>query len=181
MAYARLAARRGWPICLLGATVAFLASGLLLSRLGLSAPALGAIAIGCLVVSLAWLGRPERSVTIAVAPKWDLPVRMTVATLLVLLVTSVAYLIGPDLSGLAATFPLFAIVLAVFAHRHQDAHAAQSVMRGLLLGLFGFVGFFAAVSAVVTRTDLVSAFCIALAVNLLIQGASFLALRERPA
>ncbi len=181
VAYARLAARSGWPICLLGATAAFLASGLLLSRLGLSAPALGAIAIGCLVVGLVWLGRPERSVTIAVTPKWDLPVRMTVATLLVLLVTSVAYLIGPDLSGLAATFPLFAIVLAVFAQRHQGAHAAQSVMRGLLLGLFGFVGFFAAVSAVVTRTDLVSAFCIALAVNLLIQGASFLALRERPA
>ncbi len=42
----------------------------------------------------------------------------------------------------------------------------------LLLGLFGFVGFFVAVSLLVTRIGLVSAFGIALLVNLLIHGAA---------
>lgn len=178
--YARLAARRSWPICLLAATVAFLVSGLTLSWLQLSAPILVAIAIGCLVIGLASLGRSATTAPVADPPEWDLPVRMIVATLLVLLVTAAAHVIGPDLSGLAATFPLFAMVLAVFAHRHQGGVAAQNVMRGLLLGLFGFIGFFAAVSAVVTRLDLVSAFSVALVVNLLIQGASLLALQGRP-
>ena len=99
---------------------------------------------------------------------------MAVAAALVLVVTSVAAVIGPDLSGLAATFPLFAIVLAVFAHRHQGS---RSVMRGLLLGLFGFVGFFVAVSLLVTQRGLLSTFGIALLVNLLIHGAAYLVLR----
>jgi uncharacterized membrane protein (GlpM family) len=180
LVYARLAARRSWPICLLAAIAAFLASGLALSWLGLSAPILAGIALGGLVIGLWLLGRSETTVTAAHTPRWELPARMIVATLLVLLVTAAAYLIGPDLSGLAATFPLFAIVLAVFAHRHQGSAAAQNVMRGLLLGLFGFVGFFAAVWTVVTRMDLVSTFSVALVVNLLIQGASLLTLRERP-
>jgi hypothetical protein len=106
---------------------------------------------------------------------------MAVATSIVLLVTSLAPLLGPGMSGLAATVPVFAIVLAVFAHRHQGGRAAQSVMRGLLLGLFGFVGFFVTVFLLVTRTGLATAFGLALLVNLLINGASLMLLRERPA
>ncbi len=82
------------------------------------------------------------------------------------------------MSGLAAAFPLFAVVLGVFAHRHHGAGAAQNVMRGLLFGLFGFAGFFATVSVLVTRTSLVGTFVAALVVNLAIQGASLLALRR---
>jgi nitrate reductase gamma subunit len=51
-------------------------------------------------------------------------------------------------------------------------------MRGLLLGLFGFAGFFATVSLLVTRTDVATAFAGALAVTLLIQGATLLVLRR---
>ena len=51
-------------------------------------------------------------------------------------------------------------------------------MRGLVLGLFGFVGFFAAVSHFVTRIDLMPVFAIALAVNLAIHGAAFVAMRR---
>ena len=52
-------------------------------------------------------------------------------------------------------------------------------MRGLLLGLFGFVGFFVAVSLLVTRIGLVSAFGTALLVNLVIHGAAYLILATR--
>jgi hypothetical protein len=74
---------------------------------------------------------------------------------------------------------MFAIVLAVFAHRHHGRSAARSVLRGLALGLFGFVGFFATVSVLVTRTGLVSTFAAALAVNLLISAGAYPALRRR--
>jgi len=178
-AYAGLARRWNWPMCLLGATIAFLASGVFLVELKLPISALVALACGSLAVGQQLIHERVAPAVRAEAPRWDLPVRMAVAAALVLLVTSVAAAIGPDLSGVAATFPLFAIVLAVFAHRHQGSHAARSVMRGLLLGLFGFVGFFVAVSLLVTRIGLVSAFGTAHLVNLVIHGDAYLILRRR--
>ncbi len=179
--YARLAAHGRWPACLVGGSAAFVASGLLLTRLALSPLVLFVVAIASLVGGVALLARPAAAVSEVQPPRWDLPLRIAVATALVLLITSIAGVIGPALSGLAAAFPLFATVLGVFAHRHHGRSAAQSVMRGLLLGLFGFAGFFATVSLLVTRTGIATAFTAALVVTLLIQGASFAALRERAA
>src|SRR5439155_1527475 len=64
------------------------------------------------------------------APRWDLPVRMFVATGLVILITSAAPLLGPKLSGLLTTYPVYAGVLAVFAHAQRGGAAAVQVVRG---------------------------------------------------
>ena len=177
-AYVRLGRRRHWSLCLLGGTISFLAAGLALDGLNLSIFALIVIACAALAAALWMIGEPAIGERSTDAPPWDLPVRMLVATGLVLLITSTANLIGPGLSGLAATFPLFAIVLAVFAHQHHGAPAAQSVFRGLALGLFGFVGFFASVSLLVTRVGLATAFLAALVVNLVISVLAYPALRQ---
>src|SRR5262245_22676889 len=160
--YARLSQQWHWTGCLLGASLSFVASGLVLDSLKL--PTVALVIISCLSLGAAlWTIRtPAVDAVTTEAPKWDLPVRMLVATTLVLLITSLATVLGPSLSGLAATFPLFAIVLAVFAHRHHGSSAAQSVVRGLVLGLFGFVGFFATVSLLVTRVGLPTTFIAAL-------------------
>ncbi len=181
VAYAHLAARHRWPACLLGGSAAFVASGVVLTELAPSPVVLFVLAISSLVGGTALLGRPAPAAVDVEIPRWDLPLRIAVATALVLAITAIAGVIGPQFSGLAAAFPLFATVLGVFAHRHHGAAAAQSVMRGLLLGLFGFAGFFATVSLLVTRTEPASAFACALVVTLLIQGASFAALRGRAA
>jgi len=176
--YARLAQRSRWPISLSGAAVAFAIAGLLLMRFQLPMPLVVAIACASLAAGQKLVGKPKTSAAPASAPKWDLPLRMVVATSLVLVVTSVANDLGPSLSGLAATFPLFAIVLVVFAHQQQGAAAVRGVMRGLMLGLYGVVGFFSAVSLLVARIGLASAFAVALAVNLLIHGATLVVLRR---
>jgi uncharacterized membrane protein (GlpM family) len=141
-------------------------------------PALVGIGAVCLAAGVWMIGKPAIAAARVDAPRWELAARMAIATALVLLITWVAAAIGPNLSGLAAAFPLFAMVLAVFAHRHQGGPAARGVMRGLLLGLFGFVGFFATVSLLVTRIGLASTFSIALIVNLVIHGAAYLVLRR---
>ncbi len=179
VAYAGLAPRCGWPVCLAGASIAFAVSGLVLTGLGLSTSILFVAACGSLLVGLRLIGEPPTHGASSNAPKWDLPMRMTLATGLVLLVTSSASFIGADLSGLAAAFPLYATVLGLFAHRQQGPAAAQGIMRGLLFGLFGFAGFFAAVSMLVVRIGLIGTFCIALATTALIQGATFVVLRRR--
>ena len=49
-------------------------------------------------------------------PAWDLPARMLVATVFVVVLTTIAPLLGARLAGLLAPFPLYGSVLAAFAH-----------------------------------------------------------------
>ena len=53
------------------------------------------------------------------------------------------------------------------------------VLRGLLLGLFGFAGFFLVLTTLIARAGLVSAFLATLAVALAGQGVSLRVLRRR--
>src|SRR5262249_58984965 len=73
---------------------------------------------------------------------WDLPARMVVATVFVVLLTGVAPALGPPLTRLLAPFPLYAAVLAGFAHALEGSRSAAALLRGLLAGLFGFAAFF---------------------------------------
>ena len=86
---------------------------------------------------------------------------MAVATALVLLLTSAAPFLGARLAGLLATFPVFAAVLAVFAHRVQGSAAAQRVLRGLLLGLFAVPGFFLVIALAIERIGIAASFAMA--------------------
>ncbi len=105
-------------------------------------------------------------------PHWDLPLRMAIATAFVVLLTALAPLLGARLTGLLATFPLFARVLAVFAHVQQGPTAASGVLRGLLLGLFAFAGFFVALALLLVPGGIALAFTAAMAVAVSIQGCS---------
>ena len=121
--------------------------------------------------------QPIRRV-VAILPIWDLPARMAVATTLVVAVTAGASTLGPRLSGLLATFPIFATVLTVFAHQVQGAAAARQVLRGLLMGLYGFAAFFAVLSLLLSRASVPIAFLAAGLAAMLIQGISFKLMRR---
>ena len=121
--------------------------------------------------------QPIRRV-VAILPIWDLPARMAVATTLVVAVTAGASTLGPRLSGLVATFPIFATVLTVFAHQVQGAAAARQVLRGLLMGLYGFAAFFAVLSLLLSRASVPIAFLAAGLTAMLIQGISFKLMRR---
>ena len=71
----------------------------------------------------------------------DLAIRMALAALLVLVLTSVAAALGPALAGSLSPIPVFGALLAVFAHRDQGAAAAVQLLRGMVLGSFGFATF----------------------------------------
>lgn len=91
---------------------------------------------------------PDPGVTASVPlPRWDLPARMILATVLVLLITGVASALGPRLSGLLATIPLYASILAGFGFQLVGPAAAIRVWRGLLFGLFGFGAFYLVLAA----------------------------------
>ena len=168
LAYAA-AARAGWAVALAAATVTFAAVAALLQRAALSPAAAAAGALGALVAALGLMPRRRTAAAPAPPPAWDLPARMVITTALVLLITGAAATLGPRLSGVLATFPVYAAILTIFAHR-AGAAAAVQVLRGLLLGLFAFAGFFVVLGALIEPLGLAAGFALATAAALAIQG-----------
>ncbi|TMD23173.1 MAG: hypothetical protein E6I99_07590 [Chloroflexi bacterium] len=91
--------------------------------------------------------------------------------------TGIAPRIGAHLSGLLSPFPVYAGVLAIFAHRQGGAAAASNVLRGLLLGLFSFAAFFLVLALGLNRIGIALSFGVATLVALLLQGATLRAVR----
>jgi hypothetical protein len=177
-AYFQVAELRRWPVALATGTLAFAGAGAALQALSLSHAALLVIALAALTLALSAMPVPKARAGVAILPAWDIPARMLVATLLVLTVTASAALLGPRLSGLLATFPIFASVLTVFAHRHQGGEAARRALRGLLMGLYAFVAFFVVLGWLLPRTSIALAFLGAGIAAMAIQGVSFEMMRR---
>jgi uncharacterized integral membrane protein len=172
LAYAWAAEGWGWAASLVAATIGFGAATIVLDLVVYSPVSFLVVIIIALVVALFLMpgqGKPaEEAVRF---PRWDLPARMVVATAFVIGLTAAAPVLGPRLAGLLAPFPLYAAVLAAFAHRIQGRDAAVGVMRGLLLGLFAFACFFVVLATLLER-DVALAFISAFVVGLGVQGMS---------
>jgi hypothetical protein len=164
-------AGRGWPVALAAASIAFALVGLGLRRLDWPPPALAGAVFATLGVALWWLPRRARVVAVPPPPRWDLPARMLITTVLVVGLTALAPTLGPRLSGLLATFPVYAAILTVFAHRAGRAPAVQ-VLRGLLLGLFSFGAFFLVLGGSIERLGIAAGFGAATAAALVVQMGS---------
>jgi uncharacterized membrane protein (GlpM family) len=122
--------------------------------------------------------QPDKSESPAtLPPRWDVPARMVVATVFVLLLTAVAPVLGPYLSGLLSPFPLFGVVLVVFVHRSEGATSAMKLLQGLLFGLFAPAGFFIALSALIEPLGIGLGFAVATATALVAQGITLRMLR----
>ena len=182
VAYGRLALRRGFPIALGASCLAFAVSTAALRGLALPLAWLFVVVIAAPVVALRVmpLAAPAPHAAPVAAPGWDLGARMAVATGFVLVLTGAAPALGPRLTGLLAPFPLYGAVLAVFAHHGHGPSAAVTVLRGLLLGLFGFAGFFLALAALIERAGIGPAFAAALGLTLALQAGALWAVRRGP-
>ena len=179
LGYAALA-RRGWPLAFAGGTVTFAAAGLVLQRLALPLGALTVVVAVGLAAAMLVMPRGEEAQRPTPPPPWDIPARMIVATVLVLSLTAAAATLGPRLSGLLATFPVYAGILAVFAQGQNGPGPATRALRGLLAGLFSFAAFFAVLAAVLERFGAVPAFAAALVTTLLLQTMALALVREAP-
>ena len=113
-------------------------------------------------------------------PPWDLPVRIVVGTTLIVGLTTIAPLLGPTASGLAATYPVYVTTLTFFAHREGGPDAAIAMQRGLVMGLFGWLAFWAALLSILPAGGIGAAFPAAIAAALAVQVVSLRILRAAP-
>jgi hypothetical protein len=170
-AYCRLAPR-GWPAALAGASATFAVVAVLLQSAAL--PEVGLFLVAILAAALALSltpGKLTRSGRLD-PPWWDLPSRMVLIAGLVVGVTLIAPYVGPETSGVLASFPFMAIILGVFAHRMVGHEAAQQLMRGMVAGLLGFASFFYVLSVALPRVSLPIAYGSAILCTLAIQAVS---------
>ena len=178
VAYSRSASRLRWPACLALGILAFAAGTLVLSHIELPPLIAAVITAVALQLALALMPRPGPTMSAVRPPPWDLPARMLVATVFVLALTAFAGGFGPTLTGLLAPFPLFAAVLAVFAHLNDGPASAVDVLRGLVTGLYGFTAFFLVLGLLLLHAGPLAAFACATLAVLVTQSAA-LALTRR--
>jgi hypothetical protein len=178
LAYAWAAQRWDWPPALVAATFGFGVATAVLDLVVLDPVSSLIVVVISLVVALFLMPAVEPAKRArAEYPRWDLPARMIVATVFVVVLTTAAPLLGARLAGLLAPFPLYGAVLGAFAHRMQGPGAAAGVMRGLLLGLFAFASFFVVLATQLER-DVTFAFVAAIAAAVVVQSLSLAAGRR---
>ena len=178
LVYAWLAVRFDWRISLTGSMLAYFGIVLLMQNTIIPfAPLIVAVTL-TIVLGLLLMPKSEVMQFKDVEPgRWDILSRILIGTAFIILLTEMAPLLGPRLTGLLATIPLYTAILTVFAHRINGPAGAASVLRGLLFGLFGFAGFFLALSLLIESSGITIGFLSAIAAALVIQGISFLILR----
>lgn len=179
LVYAWLAMRFRWLIALTGSMLIYFGIVALMQNFVIVplAPLIAGVAFAILL-GLWLMPKGTQLESNDVRPgRWDIPARILLGTSFIILLTEIAPLIGARLTGLLATIPLYTAILTVFAHRLQGAAGAASVLRGLLFGLFGFLGFFLTLSLLIERAGITIGFLAASAATLLIQGITLLVLR----
>ena len=181
LAYARLALRWKWPGALAAACLSFAIITAILNQFTFSLLPLYAAVLLSFLVALRLLPKESKSEPVedSLPSHWDIPMRMVVATVFVVLLTGIASNLGAQLTGLIAPFPIFTATLAAFAHRNHGSTAAVSVLRGLLMGLFSFASFFFTVAVLIESAGITVAFTAAILVALSLQGISLWLLQRR--
>jgi len=164
LVYGRAARLTGWIGSTAATLVAFVVGLAILSRISFSLA--GAFVLVCATLVVAGLGLPATAPGTARVrpPAWDVPLRMIVATSVVLILTTAASRLGPTLSGLFSPIPVFLLVLSVFAQR------SEGVMMGGIVGSFAFALFFLIVGFGLTRLSIGATYTLASVSAIVVNG-----------
>jgi hypothetical protein len=163
LAYGWAALRIRWEASLaVGWVGAAAAAGIIAVVHGLGSPP-GVVVAG-VALAIAWAAMPARANAagaVAVSTRTSLPARMIVTALPVCALSAAADHLGPLIGGVLAALPLLASVMAVFTHRERGPAAAVALLRGMLVGMVGFVAFCHVVAALIVGIGALPAFAMA--------------------
>lgn len=178
LAYSWLATRFRWQVSIVGSILIFSFTTLYLQTVVIPLYLVTPLVVIAILVGLKFMPRDELEMRASNTSLWDIPVRILIGTSFILLLTGIAPYIGSRLTGLLTTIPLYVTILSVFAHRDHGFAAAVHVLRGLLYGLFAFMGFFLVLSLLIENTSIGVSFGLAILTALSVQGMSLLVLRK---
>ncbi len=175
--YALAARRLSWPWCWALSWTAFAACTAVLNVATFSLTGSFLAALAALALALPLLPAGEApGPAVAVSP-WETPLRVLVAAVIVVALTSVAGGLGPRLSGLITPMPVAGTIMTVFTHRLEGAPSSVRLLRGFIAGNFAFAAFFLVIATRLVAWGLVPTFGIAILAACVVQGAALLLLR----
>lgn len=166
LTYAWLAQRAHWSLCLLGAWTVFIAAMFALRHWSASLPVMVTVSVICLLACRRLLPAARKAVVLAPPTRWDLPMRLLTAVVLVLTLTYLAEVLGARWSGLLTAFPIASTVVAGFTHARQGPDAAINFFRGMLAGMPGFCFFCAVLALALVPLGTTAAFALAILAQL---------------
>ncbi len=178
LVYCWFSFRFGWQLSMLAGWIAFFALTFIEESVIFSLFFSLAIVTVFLIVVLTLMPKSQSKDLAITPPRWDTPLRMLVAPGFVLGLTGAASILGPQLSGLLAPFPMFTTILAVFTHHFQGAHLTRRLLRAVVAGSFTFVTFFLVISLLVNRWGIAVAFGLALLAAMATHSASLFVIRR---
>lgn len=174
LAYSWLSLRFNWLFCILSGWCVFFLLTLMLQQSSFPLLVAFFLVLLCLIVVMNMLPKPQVSETVLKPRQWETVLRMIVAALFVVGITTTATLLGPQLSGLLTPFPIFASILGVFSHRFQGAAVSRRVLRGVVTGSFTFAVFFLIIASLIDRWGILAAFSLAVLAALIVHSSSLL-------
>lgn len=162
VAYAHAARHAAWPLAALAGLSGFFLAVTAMAYFPLP-PVPGTIFSCAILGLLLFLEKGPTGPIIPIpAPRWDIPMRIAVATTVVLTITALSHHVGPTLSGLLSAFPAFICVMATFSHKLCGPDNVLHFERGIISGSFAFVAFFFTVSWALFHFDLIGVYLLAI-------------------
>ncbi|MBJ7598589.1 hypothetical protein [Candidatus Nephthysia bennettiae] len=177
VAFSRLSSLGPWPLPAFAGLLVYLLVAACLVVVPLPPLAAFATAAASLLAAIRLVGSPARAGAARRAPAWDIPARASVATALVVCLSAAAGVLGPRVVGLIAPFPVYASIMASFAHALDGPASSVRLLRGVLAGAFGFACFYLAVALLATH-GVAGAFVTAVASALTVQAGVIWLLRR---
>ena len=163
--YSAFSKQRPWLPTLLLSYGVYTATALLFNYLSLPVWVSYPIVLITVLIALRFFPAPTRETVKTKRLPFDMPIRMGVATLFVVVITGLASVLGPAWSGVLTPFPILTTVLAIFSHTLQGSNAAIVTLRGLVMGLLGFTTFLFLQTLLLPRFPVAVSFGMAFVVN----------------
>jgi uncharacterized membrane protein (GlpM family) len=139
VAYTLLAQKRSLPLSLAGAFAVWIAMAFSIGKVNWTLPLAAIFNVVIIAVSL-WIVHPLRHVRVPpFRARWyDLVLRAAMVAVLVGVVVTLSFTIGPTLSGNLAVFPIVLTSIMLILHRRIGGPATAAIMANAVIGLGGF-------------------------------------------
>jgi hypothetical protein len=175
---AGLSRRHGLVVTVLGSWLAVLTADALLTLVQVPAWLALVLALATLHgAGLVLRGQPPGTPPPLRVPWWDLPARAVATAVLVLVLTGLADVLGPTVTGVLSAFPVALTVVCGFALVAGGHRAVVALLRGIVPGLDGFALFLFVTAVTLGRVPAGVAFGLALLAALAV--ATVLLVRDR--
>jgi hypothetical protein len=178
LVYGLTAVRFPWPVSAGFGITAFFACVFLLNLFPLTLISAFVIILAAVVISFVLLPKSGGVYKDTILPAWDLVLRMALAAAFVYGLTTFADVLGPQLSGLIAPFPVFGLIMSIFTHQQNGSAAVLKLFRSYITASAGYACFYLIFGSFLTSLGIGLTFLVAILVIICLNGITLYVLQK---